>query len=469
MTESPDTGVRGTRNSSRDSFATVDLRTHIRAVKHFWISVAVITLLAVSAAALITLRTPPSFESTMTFFVATTGNERNSALQADEFAQRRINSYMGVVNSERLAQIVLDDTGLTLTPEDISEMVTASVQPDTVLLDVRVVDTSQQRSLAVAQSIADNFDDAIRELDNRGADTNVELRTISGPTLNPEPVSPRTKLNLALGLLLGLGIGIAQALLRQQLDRSFRSRERLAEISGYPTLGHFFYDRQAKTAPVLTPSIDHSRRAEAFRQLRTNLRFVDAASPVEVLVVTSSVEGEGKTTTAANLAVTFAEADRQVLLIDADLRKSRLGSYLDLERAAGLTNVLIGEVAAEDVIQEWGDSGLRVLTSGPIPPNPSELLGSTAMEKLISELRSQFELLVIDTPPVLPVTDAAVTATQADGVLLVVRHGHTQQDQVVQSLEALEAVDARILGAVLSMSPDHRRDRLPAYYDDQRT
>ncbi len=464
MIETSSEGTHATR--VRDT-GPVDLRTQLRAIGRFWVSVVVITLLGISAAALWTLRTPPSYESTMTFFVATAADKTNTALQADEFAQRRINSYMGVVGSERLAQIILDDTGLSLTTEEVSKMITASVLPDTVLLNVRVVDSSQDQSFTIAKSIADNLDQAIGELDNRGTEHNVDLRVISGPTLNPVPVAPRIKLNLAIGLLIGLGLGIAQALLRQQLDTSVRSRDQLAEVSGYPTLGLLHYDRQAKSFPVLTPSTDRSRRAEAFRQLRTNLRFVDAASPVEVLVVTSSVESEGKTATAANLAVSFAEAGRHVLLIDADLRKSKLENYLDLEGSAGLTNVLIGEVNADDVIQEWGENGLRVLASGPIPPNPSELLGSPSMEKLIQELRMGFDLLVVDTPPVLPVTDAAVTATQADGVLLVVRHGRTHQEQVLQSIESLETVDARILGTVLSMAPDHRRDRLPSYHEER--
>lgn len=154
-----------------------------------------------------------------------------------------------------------------------------------------------------------------------------------------------------------------------------------------------------------------------------------------------------------------------MLLIDADLRKPKLERYLDLEAGAGLTTVLIGEADVSQVVQEWGPDGLEVLASGPIPPNPSELLGSPAMEKIVRQVRDDYDVVIIDTPPLLPVTDAAVTSVLADGVILVVRYGRTRQDQVAHSLDALGSVDSRVLGTVLSMVPLTRGDRLPSYYD----
>jgi len=407
------------------------------------------------------------YESSVTFFASSSSAKSGTALQNDEFAQRRINSYVGVVRSERLAKIILEDTGLDLTPLDVSESITAMADADTVLLNVRVQSTSTVTAQAIATAVADNLDAAIAELDNRGNQSSVELRVISGPTLAPEPVSPRKTLNLGLGVLLGLGLAIAQAIVRQQLDSSFHGREQLAQVTGVPTLGVLNDDRSARKTPILTPTTHHSRRAETFRQVRTNLRFVDAARPVEVLLVTSSLESEGKTTTAANLGVIFAESGRRVLLVDADLRKPKLERYLDLEGSAGLVSVLIGDAELDDVVQEWGANNLSVLASGPIPPNPSELLGSEAMEKLMLDARAKFDTIIIDSPPLLPVTDAAVTAAQADGVLLVVRHGSTRRDQVQQSLAALESVDARVLGTVLTMAPHSRRDALPSYYEEQ--
>lgn len=442
----------------------LDLRSHLSAVTRFWRSLVALTLLGVVIAGGYSVLAQPTYQSNTTYFVATSADRTNTALQADEFAQRRINSYVGVINSDRLAEVVLNDTGLPLTVADIEQMVSATADPETVLLTVTVTDISAQRAQVVAESISKNLDATIGSLDNRRTSTEVEIRTISGPSLLPYPVTPRTRLNLAIGLLLGLSLGVAQALIRQQLDPTFRSRNQLEKSSGVPVLGWLPFDRTAKASPILASLADHSRRAETFRQLRTNLRFVDAASPIEVLTVTSAVEGEGKTTTATNLALSFAHAGRRTLLLDGDLRKPKLARYLDLEGSAGVTNVLIGDAELADVVQDFGEHGLQVLASGPIPPNPSELLGSVSMEKLIQQARITYDLVIIDTPPLLPVTDAAVTATSSDGVLLVVRYGRTRIDQVLQSIASLRSVDARVLGTVVSMTKETRRQRRSSYY-----
>lgn len=445
---------------------TLDLRTHLRALRRFWKSVLLCALAGLAAAFGASWLTQPQYETRTTYFVATQSSAGSSALQADEFAQRRINSYVGVINSERLAQIVIDDAGVPMTPAEVSATISVSVDPDTVLMTVAVRDVSADRSLVISESIAENLDKLIGELDNRGTQSAVQLRVISGPTLNEDPVAPRWKLNLAIGLLLGLGLGVAQALIREQLDATFRDRDKLSAATGLPILGSMGYESSARKSPVLLQTEGRSRRAEAIRQLRTNLRYFGTDGRVQVLVITSSVESEGKTTTAANLAQSFAEAGRRTLLVDGDLRKPKLETYLDLEGAAGLTTVLIGDSQLSDVVQPWGPSGLEVLACGPIPPNPSELLGGSAMERFVTEARAIYDIVVVDTPPLLPVTDAAVTSAVADGVILVVRHGKTQRDQVTDSLRSLRSVDARVLGTVMSMVPTGRKDRLPGYYED---
>ncbi|HSK34455.1 MAG TPA: hypothetical protein VK903_13320, partial [Propionicimonas sp.] len=315
-----------------------DLRAVMTGLRRYWRSVVACLVAGLAAAALLTITTPRTYQSSMTFFVSTAASAQasNNQVQADEFAQRRINSYLGVITSELLARRVLADTGLELAPDDIIAMITASVDPDTVLMNVTVTDGSPDRSLIVAKSIASNFDGVIGEVENRSTGAGIQLRVISGPTLNPDPVTPRTSLNLGLGLLLGLGLGVAQALVRDRVDTSFHSREQLARVTGVPVLAMLQEQSGSKQSPILLPRVGRSRLAESLRHLRTNLRFVDAASPVQVLVVTSSVESEGKSTISANLAQSFAEAGRKVLLIDGDLRRPRLESYLDLEPSAGL-------------------------------------------------------------------------------------------------------------------------------------
>jgi capsular exopolysaccharide synthesis family protein len=252
-----------------------------------------------------------------------------------------------------------------------------------------------------------------------------------------------------------LVIGVVIALLRQLLD-TVRTPQFLRTLTDAPVLGVIPYERSSKKSPLIVESHARSLRAEAFRQLRTNLQFIDVERSVRVLVVTSSVAYEGKSTTAANLAVTFADSGRRVLLIEADLRRPRVADYLGLERAVGLTNLLAGQVSLDDVLQPWGRTGLVVIPSGSLPPNPSELLESPRMIDLLEVLKTRFDIIVIDTPPLLPVTDAAVAAVAAAGAdraVLVVRHGKTTRSHVSAAVRSLRTVDARLLGTVLTMTP----------------
>ena len=439
----------------------LDLRSHLDALLRYWRTVLLWTVLGVLAAGAVTLSIQPKYETRVTFFVSISTGTNTSPLQADEFAQRRINSYVGVVRSEYMAARIVDDTGLDITPEEVQDMISTSLNPETVLMNVTVTDTSPERSLIVGSSIADRLDATIGVLENRASRNAIRLRVISGPTLNPEPVSPREKLNLALGLLLGLGVGIAQALLRYQLDTSFRSRDQLV-AAGIPYMGTIFKDPTLKKVSVLDPAQRRPLLSETIRQLRTNLRFVPTAHPVKVLAVASSVDREGRSVTAVELASSFAELGRRVLLLDADLRQSRLGPLLGLSGSPGLTGVLVGDATLDQAVQTWGPHGLQVLPGGVVPPNPSELLASAAMTDLLAAARSSYDVVVLDTTALLAVADGAVAASNADGVLLLVRYGETASDDVLRSVETLRAVNAPLLGAVLSMVPAGRSERRAA-------
>jgi non-specific protein-tyrosine kinase len=266
-------------------------------------------------------------------------------------------------------------------------------------------------------------------------------------------VSPRKKLNLALGLLVGLAIGVGGAVLRETLDTSVKTSDDIQQHSGVSTIGVIGFDPDASKHPLIVHTDQHSVRAEAFRQLRTNLQFVDIDHAPRSIVVTSSLPGEGKTTTATNLAITLSQTGLRVLVVEADLRRPRVADYLGVINAVGLTSVLAGQATLDDVIQRWGDGRMHVLPSGPTPPNPSELLGSQGMVKLLRQLEDRYDLVLLDAPPLLPVTDAAVLATSASGVLMVVRHGKTTREQLSRAAEALSTVGAHVYGAVLNMAP----------------
>ena len=448
----------------------MDLHGYVQAVRKYWWLVLLMTGLCVGASIVLTYTATPQYESSVTFFVSTSANADGTALQADQYAQRRVNSYVGLLTSEKLAQSVIDNAHLDMTVSEVTGSIAAAADLNTVLLTATVTNSSPERSLAIATAISTQFGQMVAQLDNHGSpeNANVVLNVVSGPTLNPVPVSPRKTLNIGLGVLLGLALGLAAAILREVLDNTVRSPQVLRTMSEAPVLGVIAADRGSKKSPLIVDNHARSVRAEAFRQLRTNLQFIDAARPVGVLVVTSSIANEGKSTTAINLAVSFSDSGRRVLLIEADLRRPRVAEYLDLEGAVGLTNVLVGQAAIDDVLQPWGRGGLTVLPSGTIPPNPSELMGSPLMAELIIQLRKSFDMIIIDTPPVLPVTDAAVASRLVDGVVLVVRYGKTTRNQVSTALRSLTAVDARVLGTVLTMSPVKGAEAYSAYgyYED---
>lgn len=441
----------------------VDLRQYVHALRKGWWVIAVAAVLGLAGGLLVTLKATPMYASSVTFFISTPTEGSTTALSADQFATRRITSYVGLLSSDVTAQRIIDKTGVDMSVAQLSSRITGDADLNTVLLSATVTDSSPDRSLLIARGVADNFGSIVDEVDPIGP-AQVELKVISGPTLNPSPVSPKKTFNLAVGLVLGLGVGVVIALLRSVLDTTIRQVAALRSLTGVPVLGVIPANRQIRKNPLLPDAQGQSIHAEAIRQLRTNLQYVDVDHPVQVLVVTSAVAGEGKSATAANLAASFARnAGRRVVVVEADLRRPQLSEYLDLERAVGLTSVLTGRVALEDALQDWGAHGLKVLASGPLPPNPAELVESAAMTSLLERLQDAFDLVIIDTPPLLPVTDGAVLARKADGAVLVVRYGKTARNQVSSALRSLRSVDGRILGTVLTMVPAKGIDGYEGY------
>lgn len=471
-------GMMEARTPLTDSWAddsiggmnAMDLRDYLRILRKNWWIVAFVTLLGVGGGLFVNFKAVPQYQSSVTFYVSTPSSELTgtSAFQANQYALAKIDSYTKLLSSDALAERVIRKSGLDMSVPAVTGRISASSDLNTVLIVAKVTDADAQRSLALATAVSTEFGALVDQLDNRtGADgvsgSTVKMNVVSGPTLDPAPISPRKKLNLGLGLVAGLIAGVALALARGLLDTTIRTSETLGGLIHVPVLGTVGFESSARRYPVLIASQNRSIRAEAYRQLRTNLQFMDVDNPVTVLVVTSSVAGEGKSTTAANLAIVYAEAGRRVLLIDADMRRGRISEYLGLEDVVGLSNVLAGSVDVHDVLQPWGNDKLMVLLKGESPPNPSELLGSHNMIDLIAAMRSEFDIVVVDSPPLLPVTDAAVASTWADGVLLVVRFGRTSRSQVATSIKALEGIDARLLGAVLTMRPHRLSDKTKGY------
>ena len=434
----------------------MELQDYLLVVRKRWRVILLVVVICVGLAGALTLAQTKMYESRTQFFVATTGADDNSGLlQGSTFTQQRVKSYAQLLSTPRILAPVAAKVGLT---GDISGKVTATSPPDTVMIEVAVSDSSPQRAQDLATAIAQEFPTAVAELETRPGDTvsPVKITVVQPPTTPISPVSPKPVRNLALGLVLGLLLGLGAALVRETLDQSVKTPDDVKAVTEVPLLGAIMFDPDAAQRPLIVEVDPRSGRAEAFRSLRTNLQFVDAAHHPRTLVITSSLSGEGKSTMAANLALTMAQGGSQVCLVEADLRRPKVLDYLGLEGAVGLTDALIGRAEIADVVQRYGDTNLWVLGAGQIPPNPSELLGSATMRSTLEHLASRFDYVIIDSPPTLPVTDAVVLSSLVDGVIVVVGSGLVQRDQLGHTLESLESVAGRVLGLVLNRVPRHR-------------
>lgn len=418
-------------------------RPPVKPVLRRWPTITVLALIGIGLAGLWLSLATPTYSSHADVLVAPP-----AAKSTDAAAERTLESYAHVLGGRMTAGRVVEDLGLAGSTASLDRRISAEVLPGTSVLRVSTTDSRAGQAAEISQSAADAFVAWLGE-----QDTDLSVSVVESAATPTDPSSPSRPFWLVLGGVLGLLAGVLVALWRHAADRSFHTPAELEEISGAPVLGAIAFDRAAVQTPLITSLGTHHPRFEAVRILRTNLQFLDIDRDNKVITITSSLAGEGKSTTACNLAIALAQTGTRVALIEGDLRRPRVSEYLGIEKAVGLTTVLVGRVALDAAIQQAATPGLDVLTSGALPPNPSEILQTNAMRSLISEMRHRYDVVLIDAPPLLPVTDASLLASLSDGAILVVKHGETGRDEVRTATERLQSVGARLLGTVLSMSP----------------
>jgi len=268
------------------------------------------------------------------------------------------------------------------------------------------------------------------------------------PAVTPlTPSEPHKVINIALGLMVGLAGGLGLAFVLESLDTRLYTSKQIEAVTELPALGQIPTVKKVKQFTLLN---GNSPQGEAFRYLRTNILTPDLNVPLQTLLITSTEPAEGKSTVVANLALTTAQFGRKVISIDCDLRRPTLHRIFDLPNKTGLSDVLKGETTLDRAIQSSKLSGVKVLTTGPLPSNPVELLGSIQMTTLLKQLKQQFDLVLLDTPALSAVVDAAVLAPTVDGVLLVVGCGQTLQEAVQAAHRQLVAVKAKLIGVVVN-------------------
>jgi polysaccharide biosynthesis transport protein len=492
---------------------TLDLRDYLAVLRRRrWIVLQTIVIVVAVAMAVTFLQTPRYASETRVVVQPNTG--RDDAVTELVLGARELETQKELVVSRPVAELVVQDLELDVEPEDLLADISVSLLRDTQILQIEATSTDPEEAAALAQGFADAYllfrqDQALqnvlraqqalesRERDIRDRLQEVErsLRTATGadataleleqqrlandlaslatqranlsgsevfaagggqvirPAEVPaSPVSPKPLRTGILALVLGAMLGVGLAFLRDHLDDAIRSDDQAVRAAGRPVIGHVPRWRSPdgdddRLVGLVEPA---SPASEAYRTLRTNLRFLTVGRSFRSVLVTSAVPGEGKTTTAGNLAVALSRTGARVLLVGADLRRPRIHACFGIDSKPGLSDVLIGEVDLVDAVVDVGVPNLRVVPGGNIPPNPAELLGSPTMIAVMEQLEQIADVVVYDGPPVLAVADALEMASVVGAVLLVVDSGSTGRHALTQAIQRLAGVGAKVPGLVLN-------------------
>lgn len=441
------------------------VQDYVRLLRRNLVLIISLTLIGLSIGVLVALTTPTRYSTSAQLLVS--AQTADGATPADlnlarGYAQQAVTSYLDIIPSSLVLQPVIDDLGLGTTVAQLASRVSVSATTTSTAITLTVTHPNPGQAARLANAIGESFatvvaEDLERPVDNRPSI--VRIDTLEAASVPVSPSAPNIPLTMTLGALLGLAVGVGVAVLRSVLDNRVRTIDDVERAVSAPMLGGIALDPLAKKRPLLVAAAGRDPRAEAFRSLRTNVKFLALDGGPMALVVTSAGPGEGKSTTAANLAIAFAESGSRVALIDADLRLPRIADYFAIEGGVGLTEVLIGRMAASDALQHWGRGALFVLPAGTIPPNPAELLGSSAMTSLLNDLKAAFDVIIIDSPPVGLVTDAAVLARLTNGAILVAASGKTRTNRLGEAEATIEKVGAKVVGTVATMLPTKGADR----------
>lgn len=459
------------------------LEAYLRIARRYWLALLVGLVGGTLIAFAVTVIQPKTYTADSSGFITTpstssSGSGVGTAVAGDTYAKSRAKSYADLGKKRVVAEDVIQDLGLNTTPEQLVDQITVTAPTDTVTIKVSAKASTAQGASDLANAWIRAMSTEIAKLENGESENATSDGTTQQTTATPaatltslesaavptSPTSPNRRLYLAVGALAGLLLAFGYALLRNQYDKRIRSADDVAHTMQKPIIGTLPLEKAlvGASSRLIQDAGQHDARrhsavrhiSESLRELRTNIDFLDVDDPPRGIVITSALPGDGKSTVAANLAVTMAETGRTVILIDADLRKPTVANTFNVPGEVGLSDVLAGRATLEVTITRPDPQlDLFVLPAGSIPPNPSELLGSDALHELVQSFVAEGATVLLDAPPLLPVTDAAVLTARTDGALIVASAGQTRVDSLQQALERIDAVKGTTLGIVLNRVP----------------
>lgn len=436
------------------------VREVARAIKSRWWILVLGILIGMVAALGFSMLETPMYQATSTLYV-TSAPDVNSqnAYQSSLASEQRVASYAELVTSKSVLDKALSVSGLDISRSAAAASLSVSASKDTVLLHITSVldDPSKAAQLVNAVSVALSDYVSVLERPVGGGSPAAKVSVVSPATAVDDPISPRLDRNLLLGSGCGFLFGIIAIYLVSRVDTRVRSERDVRAVVGEAVLGSIpELPGSDLTGPASDQAISKGGTvwAESYRRLRANLAFVGVDSPARVIMVTSPSPGDGKSTVAVNLASVIADSGQSVVLVDADLRRPTIAARLGLNGAIGLTSALSEEFDLSEFVQTGDVSNLNVVASGPLPPDPAELLGSLRARDYIRRLSEVYDYVIVDSPPILSVVDPAVLSQWVDGVVLVVREGETSRPAVVRAVDQLSTARARLLGVVLNSASD---------------
>jgi capsular exopolysaccharide synthesis family protein len=435
----------------------LDLKQLVQIARRWWWLLLMLPMLAGGSAYAFSINQTPQYSATVMLQV---NPPASAALDIDSLrlTQDLTETYRRLIITRPVLQAVIDTLDLQMDVDELTKRTTATAIPSTQLVDVSVTDPSPDWAALIANTIGTTFASQMASqnvtTDAAGNTAGHTVVSIAEPAAAPkDPYSPKIILNTIGGVLAGLVLAAGLILLLQYFDNSVSDASTLQEAAQSPVLATVWSlplpAQELKHLYTLDRSLSPS--AEAIRLLRTNIEFAAAGHSVKKMTVTSPGTSEGKSTVAANLAVVLAQAGLSTILIDADLRRPTQHKIFDLSNDRGLTRLLTRpDEEWLNVCQQTPVSNLLVIPSGPVPPNPADLLSIDRFREVVDAVARAADIVIIDTPPVLSVSDALAVARQCDATLLVVRADHTRRDAVRQSANALRQGGIRLLGVTLN-------------------
>lgn len=405
----------------------------------------------------------PEYQGSTTAYV--TAGERASGAGAanNEYsnsilAQTKVKSFVPLFTSQSVAERVIEKLNLDYTPSELSSRITARRVEDTVTLQITARADSPERAQAISDEVVVATSEEMKRLEG---DTTTKITKVSSAQLSSTPVSPDPKRYIGAGALIGIALGYLVAFLRARYDTRIRTSEDLEGRVSQPVLGVLPQSEGIRDLDFTLA--DDFRAREALRKLRTNLRYANIDEQMQSVVITSPMMSDGKSSVAAFLGVVLAEAGSEVLLIDTDLRRPTVAEKFQTDGSVGLTQVLAGIASISEVIQKTSVQGLSILPAGEVPANPSEIIGSRRMQELVEFLAKDY-FVILDAPPLLPVTDAALLSRISNGALIVLSAGQSTYEQARSAIRAVEGIDGHVIGVVLNQASTKRFSQI-AYGD----